>query len=210
MPALIGLAEALPLILTGKTLRPRQALRIGLVDEIVSPEGLLQIARQKAVSGKKTPRSPDFRQRLLSVGPIRQIYFRIARRQAEQKSRGHYPAVERILSLLEHHRTVPSAGDYQQESRFFAELAMTPESAALRRLFFISTALKKAQELPPGVVPVNRVVVLGGGLMGGGIAAISALNAEVVVRIKDITPQGVRHAINYSAAILRKKFSANI
>lgn len=85
MPALIGLAEALPLILTGKTLRPRQALRIGLVDEIVSPEGLLQIARQKAVSGKKTPRSPDFRQRLLSVGPIRQIYFRIARRQAEQK-----------------------------------------------------------------------------------------------------------------------------
>ncbi len=205
LPALIGLAEALPLILTGKTLRPRQALRIGLVDEIVSPEGLLQIARQKAIAGKTTPRRPDIRQRLLSVGGVRRLYFRLARRQADQKSRGHYPAVERILSLLEQHRAVPSAGDYQQESRYFAELAMTPVSAALRRLFFISTALKKPQDLPAGVVPVNRVVVLGGGLMGGGIAAISALNAGATVRIKDITPQGVRHAINYSAAILEKK-----
>lgn len=205
LPALIGVAAALPLILTGKTLRPRQALRLGLVDEIVSADGLLRIACKKAAAGKTTVRHLPLKQRLLSIGGVRQIYFRLARRQAEQKSHGHYPAVERILSLLEHHHPIPSADDYRQESRYFSELAMTPVSAALRRLFFISSALKKNQDLPPGTPPVSRVVVLGGGLMGGGIAAISALNAGVRVRIKDITDEGVRHAIHYCATLLQKK-----
>ncbi len=75
---------------------------------------------------------------------------------------------------------------------------MTPQSQALRSIFFASTDVKKdpGSDAPPA--PLNSVGILGGGLMGGGIAYVTACKAGLPVRIKDINPQGINHALKYS------------
>jgi 3-hydroxyacyl-CoA dehydrogenase/enoyl-CoA hydratase/3-hydroxybutyryl-CoA epimerase len=84
---------------------------------------------------------------------------------------------------------------------------MTNESAALRSLFFATTQMKKetgAGDTQPQ--KVKKVAVLGGGLMGGGIANVSSTKAGVPVRIKDINEQGISNALKYSYTLLAKKF----
>ncbi len=98
-----------------------------------------------------------------------------------------------------------SGNGYQAEANAFGELVMTPESAALRGLFFASTALKKEQVRTPNRCRLSRVGILGGGLMGGGIANVTATRAGLPVRIKDINVEGIRHALKYSWDLLEKK-----
>ncbi len=69
-----------------------------------------------------------------------------------------------------------SSSGYDAEARAFGELAMTPQSQALRAVFFASTEVKKiGSDAPPG--PLNSVGILGGGLMGGGIAGLRPVKA---------------------------------
>jgi len=83
---------------------------------------------------------------------------------------------------------------------------MSPESTQLRHLFFATTEMKKEQGVAD-VLPkkIIKAGVLGGGLMGGGIAFVTATKANIPVRIKDISHQGISHAIKYSYDLLNKK-----
>ncbi|VUC79803.1 fatty acid oxidation complex alpha subunit [Salmonella sp. NCTC 11881] len=98
-----------------------------------------------------------------------------------------------------------SSSGYDAEARAFGELAMTPQSQALRAIFFASTEVKKdpGSDAPPG--PLNSVGILGGGLMGGGIAWVTACKGGLPVRIKDINTQGINHALKYSWDLLETK-----
>lgn len=98
-----------------------------------------------------------------------------------------------------------SSSGYDAEARAFGELAMTPQSQALRAVFFASTEVKKdpGSDAPPG--PLNSVGILGGGLMGGGIAWVTACKGGLPVRIKDINTQGINHALKYSWDLLETK-----
>ena len=82
---------------------------------------------------------------------------------------------------------------------------MSPQSAALRGLFFASTELKKEHGADAQPRPINAVGVLGGGLMGGGIAFVTATKGKLPVRIKDISNDGINHALKYSWDLLDKK-----
>ncbi len=75
---------------------------------------------------------------------------------------------------------------YAEEARAFGELAMTAQSQALRSIFFASTDLKKDRGADAQAGPLNRIGILGGGLMGGGIAYVTACKGGLAVRIKDI------------------------
>jgi 3-hydroxyacyl-CoA dehydrogenase/enoyl-CoA hydratase/3-hydroxybutyryl-CoA epimerase len=92
------------------------------------------------------------------------------------------------------------------EAQRFSELCMTPESKALRGLFFATTEMKKETGVE-GVEPikVEKAGILGGGLMGGGIAFVTTTKANVPARIKDIAQEGIRNAFKYSYDILNKK-----
>ncbi len=103
------------------------------------------------------------------------------------------------------------------EAHAFGELAMTSESAALRSLFFATTAMKKEKGADAEPRTLQQIGVLGGGLMGGGIASVTAINAalpvRIPVRIKDITMQGVNHALKtgwdgLSEKVKRRQLSA--
>lgn len=205
LPRLVGVSRALEIILSGRMLRPRQALKLGLVDEVVPQAILLEAALAQVKSARK-PRAPlPLRERLLAAPLVRQLLFRAVTRKTHQQTHGHYPATERIIDAV---RTgLEQGGDsgYQAEARAFGELVMTRESAALRSIFFASNDLKKDPASPATARDVQQVGILGGGLMGGGIAYVTAVKGNIPVRIKDISPEGINNALRYSWALLSKK-----
>ncbi|HCB2207875.1 TPA: fatty acid oxidation complex subunit alpha FadJ [Citrobacter farmeri] len=198
LPRRVGISIALDMILTGKQLRAKQALKAGLVDEVVPQTILLDAAVEWAKKDRPGHRPLPVRERILA-GPLgRALLFRMVSKKTEQKTQGNYPATERILQVIETGLAQGSSSGYDAEARAFGELAMTPQSQALRNIFFASTDVKKdpGSEVPPG--PLNSVGVLGGGLMGGGIAYVTACKGGLPVRIKDINPKGINHALKYS------------
>ncbi len=205
LPRLIGVSTALEMILTGKQLRPRQALKVGLVDEVVPQSILLEAAVDLAKQGRPTSRHLPVRERVLA-GPLgRALLFRMVSKKTEQKTQGNYPAATRILSVIETGLTQGRSSGYDAEARAFGQLAMTPQSQALRHLFFASTSVKKDPGSEVQAGPLNTIGVLGGGLMGGGIAFVTASKAGLPVRIKDINAKGINHALKYSWEELDKK-----
>jgi len=205
LPRLIGVQQALPLILTGKSLRAKQARKLGMVDDAVPQAILLETAIARVKKGKASARTLPLRDRLLQ-GPIaRQALFALASRQTAAKTQGNYPAAKRIIDVVRIGLEQGSRAGHDAEARAFGELAMTPESVALRGLFFATTAMKKERGGDATPRPVHNIGILGGGLMGGGIASVSAINAGLPVRIKDISLEGKNHALKTSWELLSKK-----
>ena len=205
LPRLIGVSNALDMILTGKQLRPRQALKLGLVDEVVPQSILLAAAVERVAKGRQPSRTLPVRERILA-GPLgRSLLFSMVEKKTEQKTRGNYPATKRIIDVIKIGLGQGSFSGYESEAKAFGELAMTPQSAALRGLFFASTELKKEHGADAQPRPIKAVGVLGGGLMGGGIAFVTATKGKLPVRIKDINNEGINHALKYSWDLLDKK-----
>ncbi|HHJ4499127.1 fatty acid oxidation complex subunit alpha FadJ [Raoultella ornithinolytica] len=205
LPRLIGVSGALEMILTGKQLRARQALKAGLVDEVVPQSILLQTAVELALKGRPASRSMPIRERVLA-GPLgRNLLFRLVGKKTRQKTQGNYPAAERILQVIENGLAHGCSSGYAEEARAFGELAMTSQSQALRSIFFASTDLKKDRGADAQAGPLNRIGILGGGLMGGGIAYVTACKGGLPVRIKDIQARGINHALKYSWDLLDKQ-----
>ncbi|MDP4528175.1 fatty acid oxidation complex subunit alpha FadJ [Alkalimonas delamerensis] len=209
LPRLVGLQKALDMMLTGKQLRAKQALKAGLADAMVPNSILLDAAVKLALSGKKPAQQPKLNlvgKLLEKTAPGRGIVFDQARKQTLAKTHGNYPAPLKILQVI---RTGIDKGMQQglaAEAKAFGELCMTPESKALRSLFFATTEMKKesgAGDAKPRTL--RKTAVLGGGLMGGGIASVTATKAGLPVRIKDIQQQGIAHALAYGYQLLDKK-----
>lgn len=205
LPRLVGVSTALDMILTGKQLRARQALKAGLVDEVVPQTILLQAAIEMAKREPSRSRHLPIKERILA-GPLgRNIVFSMAAKQTEQKTHGNYPATKKILEVIETGLSQGPGSGYDAEARAFGELAMTAQSQALRHIFFASTEIKKdpGASVQPG--PLRSVGILGGGLMGGGIAFVTATKGKLPVRIKDISSKGINHALKYSWELLDNK-----
>ncbi|KRV94247.1 multifunctional fatty acid oxidation complex subunit alpha [Aeromonas veronii] len=198
LPRLIGVAKALDLMLTGKQVRAKQAKKLGLVDDVVPPSILLDAAIKLAKKGK--PRHQ------LKRDLQGKVLFDQASKGVKAKTRGNYPAPERILDVVRIGVEEGMKAGLAAESRHFGELVMTAESAALRSIFFATTEMKK-EVTYQGAEPhkVAHAAVLGGGLMGGGIAFVTATKAGVPVRIKDVASSGIGNAMRYSYDILAKK-----
>ncbi|HIE5386885.1 TPA: fatty acid oxidation complex subunit alpha FadJ [Enterobacter cancerogenus] len=205
LPRLVGVSTALEMILTGKQLRARQALKVGLVDEVVPHSILLDAAVERALQGRQARRHLPVRERILA-GPLgRAVLFSTVGKKTEQKTKGNYPAAKRILDVIETGLAQGSSSGYAAEAKAFGELAMTPQSQALRNIFFASTDVKKDPGSDAEPAPLHSVGVLGGGLMGGGIAFVTASKGKLPVRIKDINPKGINHALQYSWQNLDQK-----
>ena len=215
LPRLVGIRAALDLILTGRSLKARKALRIGLVDEVVPPPILLRLARERALAlaaGKlrREPHKPrgtvarvaDLALEENRVG--RELIFWQARRQTLEKTKGHYPAPLRALDAVEYGMKHGVAKGLEREAKLFGELAVSPVARRLMELFFATTALKKDNGTgDPSVKarPVERVAVLGGGLMGSGIAYVT-VNAGIPVRLREKDDAAAGRALGAVRAIL--------
>lgn len=211
LPKLVGLQKALDMMLTGKQLRAVQAKKAGLVDAVVPKSILLEAAVKMALAGKpdrsKAVKLPFVGQLLEFTSIGRGILFSQATKQTLLKTGGHYPAPLKIIEAIKAGVDSGMARGLQVEAQAFGELCMTSVSKSLRGLFFATTQMKKetgAGDVKPG--KVHKAAVLGGGLMGGGIANVTAGKAGIPVRIKDINQQGISNALKYSYSLLNKKF----
>jgi len=207
LPKLIGVQQAMKMMLTGASVRAKQAKKYGIVDDMVPESILMQVAIEMA-SKSVIKRSLDksFANKVLeNTGLGRKLLFKKAREQTISKTKGNYPAPMYIIDCIEAGQD-SSAKGYATEARLFGKLVMTKESKQLREIFFATTEMKKENGVE-GVAPkkVKKAGVLGGGLMGGGISFVTATKANVPVRIKDINENGIAGAIKYSYDILNKK-----
>lgn len=205
LPRLIGLLPSLDLILTGKQLRAKKALKLGVADAAVPLTVLLDVAKTFAKK-KKPKRKTSFKEKAISnVGVSRNIIFDKAAKQTFSKTRGNYPAAEAILDVIKYGLQKGMKKGLEYEAKRFGELVMTPESKALRSIFFATTEMKKETGGDAKPQSVKRIGVLGGGLMGAGIAHVSAAKAKVPVRIKDVQNDGVLNALQYNFKLFEKQ-----
>ncbi|GAB2665183.1 fatty acid oxidation complex subunit alpha FadJ [Vibrio panuliri] len=206
LPRLIGLLPSLDLILTGKQLRAKKAKKLGVVDACVPKTILLDVAKQFLNTGKKAAHKSSTKEKLMSsTGLGRKVIFEQAAKKTEQKTRGNYPATTAILEVIRFGLEKGLKQGLEHEAKRFGELVMTPESKALRSIFFATTEMKKEHGGETEPLPTHRVGVLGGGLMGAGITHVSVAKAKLPVRIKDVSNDGVLNALNYNFKLFDKQ-----
>lgn len=210
LPKLVGVQKALDMMLTGKQLRAKQALKAGLVNDVVPNSILIETAEKMALSGN-LKQAVKYKSSLVnkflegtSIG--RGIVYKQAAKSVLSKTKGNYPAPVKIINCVKTGVEQSPAKGFQIEAEHFAELVMSAESVQLRNLFFATTEMKKEQGVAD-VLPaeIAKAGVLGGGLMGGGIAFVTATKANIPARIKDISHEGISHALKYSFDLLNKK-----
>jgi 3-hydroxyacyl-CoA dehydrogenase/enoyl-CoA hydratase/3-hydroxybutyryl-CoA epimerase len=210
-----GLQVALDLGLTGKNVRPAKAKKLGLCEE-VCPKTSLVLAATRLIhdllEGKDVSTRGGFKldaehlQTLaLESSPIgRRVLFKKARQETRKKTHGHYPATERILDVLECYGSKGFQAAAALEAKSFGELVVSETAHRLIEIFFATTALKKDTGTDDPKVkprPFEKVEMLGGGLMGGGIAYVT-VNAGIPVRLKDKDDEGVGRGLAYVKGIL--------
>ncbi|HYX80973.1 MAG TPA: 3-hydroxyacyl-CoA dehydrogenase NAD-binding domain-containing protein, partial [Gemmatimonadales bacterium] len=217
LPRMIGLPNALDMILRGRNVRPRKALQMGLVDDVVHPAILRDIALRRArelASGTR-PRSAGRVERgaeglLVERNPLgRSLVFKKARQSVLAQTHGHYPAPLAALDAVRVGYEKGTDAGFVEESRRFGELAMTDVSRQLIFLFFATNALKK----DPGVAPpvpvapaIEKIGVLGAGFMGAGIASV-AVQQGTLVRLKDTDHARVGKGLAAVRDVLRERFA---
>jgi 3-hydroxyacyl-CoA dehydrogenase/enoyl-CoA hydratase/3-hydroxybutyryl-CoA epimerase len=214
LPRTVGLQAALDMILTGKNVRAKKALQIGLVHDLVHPAILRDIAIQRArelAAGtkKRNPRTQPggVKHVLLDNNPVgRSVVMRKAREEVLKKTKGNYPAPLAALDAVAASYHGREHG-FREEARLFGEMAMTPQCRELIFLFFATTALKKEQGGADGNADsVRRVGILGAGFMGSGIAAVAAQHGTVV-RLKDADLARVGKGIAAVRDVLRERLT---
>lgn len=218
LPRLIGIQAALDIILAGKSVKAKKALKIGLVDEAVPPSALLEIARARAAalaSGKLRREKRRRKGTLEAVTAValeenllgREVLFRQARKAVLAKTKGHYPAPLAALEAVEHGYAKGFAKGLEREAKLFGELSVSPVARRLMEIFFATTALKKDNGTDDPSVkarPVERVGVLGGGLMGSGIAYVT-VNAGIPVRLREKDDAAAAKALGAVRSILDER-----
>jgi enoyl-CoA hydratase / long-chain 3-hydroxyacyl-CoA dehydrogenase len=206
---LVGLQSAMDMMLTGKDIRPDKAKKMGLVDLVVAPQSLHAVAIQSAVdmaNGKLKPkRKPKaLMNRLLEDNSLgRQIIWREINKMVEKNTNGNYPSPYAIIQCVQHGLENP-ATKYKNEREQFAKLAATPESEALIGIFDGMTQMKKHSFGKDTAIPVKQVAVMGAGLMGAGIAQVSAEKGYKVL-LKDRNAEAVGRGESYMRGNWDKK-----
>ena len=191
LPRLIGIEKALPIILSGNPITAQQALKDGLVDEIVEGDltaGAIAFARQIVASGKPLKRARMMDEKVATFRANPDAFNEIAAKAAGRNKGLKAPmaAIEAVKMTL----SVPFEEAIKRERDMFIALLSTEESKAQRHAFFAEREATKVADMPPGTKAreVKRAAVIGGGTMGGGIAMCFA-NAGIPVTLIETTEE---------------------
>lgn len=195
--------EAMTLMLTGRTSHAKKAKRQGLVDAVV-PERHMAAAVTQAVAGKlkKSVPANTLKAKLLRSSPGRSFTAGQMRKKTEAQARqDHYPAPFSMIDLWQNHGGSASAMR-SAETRSFVDLLGTGTSKGLVRCFFLREGLKQhGKGTEHGI---GHVHVIGAGIMGGDIAAWSALQG-CKVTLQDREVKYIAPAIGRAAKLFKRK-----
>ncbi len=191
LPRLIGPIKALELLVSGQTLRGKQALRMGVIDYLLPERELVRAASQIIIAHEKR-HQPAIYNELFQFKPFRIPVAKMVRNAVAKRAKPeHYPAPYSIIDNWERLGTHTNAG-YQEELDSIIKLANDNTSKNLFRVFFLQENLKsqgKASYFNP-----QHVHVIGAGTMGGDIAAYCAMQ-EMRVTLQDKSPESLARAL---------------
>ena len=200
LPRLIGLYAALGIIVAGKSVNAVRALKIGLVNAVVPVIAL----RTAAIKLVKTGRSGGGAVFLDNLWPVRRILCRIARKQTLSRTRGHYPAPLKAIEAMERGLGVSLERGLEIEAQILGEVAVTPQCKNLIRIFFLREKYSKLRVADAESTPkIEKVGVLGAGVMGAGIAQWCSARG-LTVRLKDIKPEFIASGMKRIADVYRE------
>uniref|UniRef100_A0A7S1YNE5 Trifunctional enzyme subunit alpha, mitochondrial n=2 Tax=Grammatophora oceanica TaxID=210454 RepID=A0A7S1YNE5_9STRA len=208
---LVGLQAAMDMMLTGKDIRPKKAKKMGLVDLVVAPQSVesvaIECASQLADGTLKAKiKKKSWMNWAIEDTPMgRNMMWQQIDKMVEKNAGGNYPAPLKIIEAVQYGLQEPKKR-YQKERELFAELAATKESEALIGIFDGMTQMKKHSFGKDAAIPVKTVAVMGAGLMGAGIAQVSA-EKGLSVLLKDTKMEGVARGQAYMQDNWKKKVS---
>lgn len=202
LPRVIGIQAALDIILAGKAVDAKKAIKLGLVDEVTPvlmlEEYTIKFAKEIVAKGarkrKKTFCAKGLPGKLLESPIGRPIVFSQAKKMLLSQTKGHYPAPVKALEVVQ---KTYGMGNRKQalaiEAKAFGEVAATDVSKNLINLFYMMEAVKKQTGVSDSSVKplkISKMAVLGAGTMGGGIAQLGA-DKGLEVRMKDINTSAI-------------------
>lgn len=208
LPRVVGIQAALDIILAGKLVPAKKALKLGLIDKMVHPaileEQALLMAQDIVAKGahkrQKQHQPVGMAAKFLESALGRSVVFSQAKKMTLKKSHGHYPALLVALNVIQKTAGMSSRSRALEiEKEGFCEVAGGEVSKNLINLFFMMEDVKKRNGVNSDEKgrETHHLGVLGAGTMGGGIAYVAA-DKGIHVRLKDITTDAI--AKGYEAA----------
>lgn len=207
-PRLAGLPAAIELMASGAPIDAPQAAEIGLLDKIITDDlqaGALAYVSELLASGASLRRSSE-----LPVEPVDDLVFEQARAQFDKRARGQI-APYKMLEAVQAAATLPFAEGLAKERELFTELMAGSQARAMRHLFFAEREAAKIKGLPRDAEKrtIEKVGIIGGGTMGGGIA-MSFANAGLGVTLLEINEEALERGLaivekNYAGSVKRGK-----
>ncbi len=211
LPRLVGVADGLDMILTGKPVSAKKAKRLGLVDAVCHPLALRQAALGLVELGKPGTVGYEGPSRgsikgglgkkaahLLARTPgTRRLVYDKARETVMKKSGGHYPAPLEAIEVVRKGLGMPLDAALELEADRFSELVVTDVAKGLISIFFAKNEVDgRAAKLAEGTRDVERIGVLGAGFMGSGVAQVLAHKGYQVLmkdRDNEALGRGMKH-----------------
>jgi 3-hydroxyacyl-CoA dehydrogenase/enoyl-CoA hydratase/3-hydroxybutyryl-CoA epimerase len=217
LPRLIGLEAGLDMILTGKNIAGKKALKMGLVDACV-PKSVLQreavklalTKREKKPTSRFSPDLSELPKWAIEGNPIgRKIMHKLAKEKVDEKTKGFYPASYKALEAVFDGYDMSLKNGLKLESRLFGELVTTRECRSLIHLFHATTKAKKhpyrdAIKERFGSRKFELVGVVGAGFMGAGIATVCS-DKTIRVRLSDPNRESIARGFQYANEFFTKK-----
>lgn len=211
LPRLIGIQAALENIVQAKEVRAPKAAKIGMVDALAADAHALRTAAEQWIADNQGYQAPWDRKKSRIPGPrpgsadARNI-FMAACAMLRKKTAGVYPAPESAISAMEEGLMLEFDRGLEVEGRYFAELAVSDQTKRMiRTLWFFRQAALKHEGLPRSEDPgLAKVAVLGAGMMGAGLAYVSA-DAGYQVALEDISQEALDKGVAHFDEQLAKR-----
>lgn len=216
VPYLLGIQNSLMYLLQGKEVRPAQALKDGLIDDLAeSQEELIQKAKDWILANPNPVQPWDNKKHRVPGGDVwsaNGVQTLVgAAGNLGKMAHGNYPAQNYIMKVI--HDGLPITIDraLEIEARYFIKLLASKEAKNMIRTGFMELQKAKKGIARPKTEPkyeIKKLGILGAGMMGAGIAYVSA-KAGMDVVLKDVSQEGADKGKAYSKAILDKAISKN-
>ncbi len=191
LPLVVGVEKAIQMIATGNQISAQDALKEGLIDEIIQGDLLSgAVAFAKKVLAEKRPlRKIRDRREKVDAAKGKPEIFAEARKAFARSKRG-FEAPQACIDAVEAAVNLPIEEGLKRERELFVKLMMGSQSAAQRYAFFAEREVAKIPDVPADTpqIPINKVGIVGAGTMGGGIA-MNCANVGIPVLIMEVNQQ---------------------